>query len=216
MHAEADLPSASFPDPADPDFDPVAYQIIRSKARQLVAVCAVPASERDDLEQELALKLVRSRTAFDPQRGAWHAFVKTVVERHAVTLQEHQRAAKRDPGRRSLLRGTAADLGDDDLHRRQRRVVRTDEELADLRHDVGHVLAGAPAHLRDLAARLMHDPLAQVARDLKVDRTTLYALVRQLRRRFEGLVMDDPRPLRHAPVRRKRSPPIPTGRAPIR
>ncbi len=207
MHAEAAaLSLSSSPLPADHDFDPVAHQIIRGKARKLVAQGAISPGEREDLEQDLALKLVRSRTAFHPDRGAWHAFVKTVVERHAITLDEHRHAAKRDPGRCAPPRVTAATVGDEDLHRCQRHVVRTDEEFADLRHDVAHALAGAPAHLRDLAARLMHGSPAQAARVLGIDPTTLYAQVRQLRRRFERYGMRDYRSPRRVPARRKSDP----------
>lgn len=63
-----------------------AAQAIGHKARQLAGRNGFSLSDRDDLEQELRLHLLRRLGSFDPQVAHWNVFVRTLLERHAATL----------------------------------------------------------------------------------------------------------------------------------
>ena len=78
------------------DIDPYAVEIIRLKARQLVGQAGFTASDRDDLEQELILDLLRRLPKYDPSRAKRNTFIARVVEHKIANLIEAQTAHKRD------------------------------------------------------------------------------------------------------------------------
>jgi RNA polymerase sigma factor (sigma-70 family) len=189
-------PEPVSPCPAETNLDDFAARLIRRKARQLVGMAGFTSSDRDDIEQELVLKLLKHRPAFDPAQSHWYAFVTTVVERHAATLLRNRRVERREHRRAVSLHVIVEDpvngpseLGDTVSRREQdnrlSRSSRSDLDLAELCHDVAAVLAGLPPLWREACERLKHDSVSQVARDLGIPRTTLSSLVGRLRRHFE-------------------------------
>lgn len=160
-----------------------ARSIVRRKARLIARCCGFNAQDLRDLEQELLQRLLQSLPLFDPDQAHINVFVTTVIERSLAMLIRERQAKKRDTtGIRSLDApaddGTPSELPD-------RRDVGRDAERLDLANDMAGVLIALPADLRDLAERLKEKTVSQVARDLKVPRTSLMRHVERLRRCFE-------------------------------
>lgn len=188
---------------SEPVIDQFTARLIRRKARQLVGRAGFTRSDREDIEQELRLKLLKHFSSYDPQQGHRHAFVTAVVERHAANLLRDRQAEKRDHRRVCSLNVVIADeedegpveLGDTigrrELDARLGRSLRDQQELAELVLDMADVIAGLTPELRDLAERLKADSASQVARDLGVPRTTLNGTIQKLRQRFEGAGLRD-------------------------
>ncbi len=80
----------------DQGIDPYAVEIIRFKARQLVGQVGFTVADRDDLEQELILDLLRRLPKYNPKRAKRNTFIAHVVEHKIATLIEKQTAVKRD------------------------------------------------------------------------------------------------------------------------
>src|SRR5262249_421369 len=95
---------------------------------------------------------------------------------------------------RGRLRGPA-ELGDTIDQREQGarlgRHPRSNEEIGQLKSDVQELLSLLPQHLRKLADHLRRGRFSDAARELGVPRTSLYAWVWQLRRRFERAGLKD-------------------------
>ena len=68
-----------------------ADRAIRYEARQLAGRHGFSLSEREDLEQEFRLHVLRRLASFDPHVAHWNVFVRTLLERHAATLVEQRR-----------------------------------------------------------------------------------------------------------------------------
>ena len=174
------------------------HGLITSVARKLAQI-----GDREDIEQELHLKLLKHLASYDPQKGRRQAFVTVIVKRQAANLLRAKWALKRDHrGVRSLSMELAkndeegpVELADTISQRhlgaRLGRATREEHELADLAMDVRDVIAGLPPELGELAQRLKTDSLSQIARDLGVPRTTLADRVRKLRRCFEQAGLRD-------------------------
>ncbi|GAB6184576.1 sigma factor [Thermopirellula anaerolimosa] len=193
--------------PAQPGTEPVldsfAEWLIRRKARQLARLPGFTRSDREDIEQELRLKLLKHLASYDPQQGRRQAFVTALVERQAANLLRAKWAEKRDHRSvRSLSMVVAEDeeegpvelaetISQRHLDARLGRATREEHELAELVMDVRDVIAGLPPELGELAQRLKTDSLSQIARDLGVPRTTLADRVRKLRRCFEQAGLRD-------------------------
>lgn len=162
--------------------DRFTWGIIRRKARQMVGHAGIKKQDRDDVVQELMLRLLQSLRLFDAAQADRKSFVTAVVERNAAKILRDRRAKKRDGGRidwldvlLEALDEEPTDLAIDDRAAGQ----------ADLAIDVADLLARLPAELRDLAERLKTQTLSQVAREMGVPRSTLQRRVARLRRHFE-------------------------------
>jgi RNA polymerase sigma factor (sigma-70 family) len=183
-------------DDKPPQFDQVASELVRRKARRLVGQSGLKVQDRDDVEQELLLRVQRHLPTYDPARGELRAFLWTLIEHAAANLLRDRRVMKRDPRRTGSLQepvqigdeGTTElgqTVGQDAYDARRLRTPRSPEELAQLASDVADTLAGLPADLHDLAKQLMKVAVAEATRLRRVARSTLYTQVRQLRQRFE-------------------------------
>ncbi len=55
------------------EFEPYAEQVIKAKAKQLVGRYGFTESDREDIEQELRLRILRRLQDYDPERGSKEA-----------------------------------------------------------------------------------------------------------------------------------------------
>lgn len=156
-----------------PDLDPAEADLIRVKARILARQGLIPRADVPDVEQALALALVAARAGFDPARGSAATYAATVVRNAVAKLLRRRFAARRNPDRVAPLAAEPTDPAGDPTDR------------AALAVDVGAAVAALPPGLRAAAEALKIGPVAEAARLLGVSRATMYARVREIRRRFE-------------------------------
>lgn len=178
--------------------DEYALRLIRSKARQLVGKAGFTASDREDIEQDLALHLLARLPHYDPRRANGEAFTTQVVQNRVRTLLEHRSAECRNWRRcRASLHDTVAcddgdpvERGDDlDAEAFLRRTGRTDESdppHQDLRIDVARAVDDLPPRLREIAVGLAHGNPTDVARAAGVNRKLVYRAIEQIRAHFEA------------------------------
>jgi len=163
--------------------DRFAQGIIQRKVRSLINRAGFTWEDRQDLEQELVLRLLKSLGQFDPELAHPNVFITTVIERAVAMILRERRAKKRDGGVvRSLDQGqTKDDKPSEPIDHRP-----NDQDASDLATDLAEVLARLPDDLRALAERLKSQSVSQAARDLGVPRTTLQRRIERLRRSFEN------------------------------
>jgi RNA polymerase sigma-70 factor (ECF subfamily) len=163
-------------------FDRFAQGIIRRKVRQLVGRAGFTKQDRQDLYQELVLRLLQSLELFDPDQSHPNVFITTVIERAVAMILRERRAKKRNGGTVQFLDHARDNAGDSTEPVDPRR---SQEEQIDLATDLAEALAKLPDDLRDLAERLKSQSVSQAARDLGMPRTTLQRQVQRLRQCFE-------------------------------
>ena len=150
---------------------PTTVDIVRSRVRRRLARTGVSCADRDDLSQELFLRLLRVEWRFDPRVAPAEAFIAVVVDRDIADL-----VRKRRRGRLPLdLSVNLNELAD----------PRDGPAAVNLAFDVATVLAGLPEPLRTTADQLKRASKAEAARNLGVSRQTLNTRVRDLRAAFE-------------------------------
>lgn len=185
-----------------PPIDEFVTRLVRRKARQLVGRAGFSASDVDDIEQELVLKLLRHRSAFNPAHSHWYAFVTTVIERHVATILRDKRMEKRDSTRLTSLQTIvhdpingpsqlAATVGQRELDNRLGLQTRPEWDSQELTLDTASLLADLPPALREICERLKRVSISAVAREMGVPRTTLCYQLRRLRIRFERADLGD-------------------------
>lgn len=189
------------PDPSGP-LDPFVRDLIRHKACGLLGLRQFHTEDRADLEQELTVELWRRLDRFKPERAAWPAFVRVIVDHAVANLFRARAAQKRSAGPVASLQtlatrdGPPTELGEQlpeqegDARLGRRRL--SDHERAALRHDLAAVLAKLPDDQRLVAEVLKQfRTKAEAARRLGMSRAQLYAQVRQIRERFEQARLQD-------------------------
>ncbi len=183
-------------DHARNSIDPFVQNLIRKKTKQLVGKAGLRETDRDDIEQELILKLLQRLSKFDSRRGNRAAYCVTLIESQIATLLRDRQAGKRNPRRVcSLNRSVSSDSNDQiDMSgaidsrghdRRLGREARSDEELAQLALDLTEVLGRLPRGKREMLESLKTESVSEIARRLKLPRSTLSDQISRLRHLFE-------------------------------
>ena len=159
---------------SDHPIDPTLRDLIRRKAAKLTRCHKVPHADREDVEQDLLLEVLRRLPKFDPARSDRDGHLRAVVEHAVSNLVRSGRAAKRGRGRTARL--DAILTGESELGR-------TDEVLAraDLVMDVQELLKRLPDELRRVAELIQSQSATETARALGVSRGTVYARLREIR-----------------------------------
>lgn len=183
--------------------DEYTVRLITFKAKQLTTHPGFSDADREDLEQELLLDLLRRQPKYDPARAQNNTFVARVVEHRTATLIEERKAGLRDHRLQAFslndhiededgVRCERAETFDqDDYLLRTGRQARSSEELRDLGIDVRTVVDGLPNEMRSLCRRLMHDSVTDVSRDTGVPRSTLYGIIGKVRAAFKDAGLED-------------------------
>lgn len=183
--------------------DEYTVRLITFKARQLTAHPGFSDADREDLEQELLLDLLRRQPKYDPKRAQNSTFLARVVEHRAATLIEERKAGLRDYRLQAFSLDDHIDDEDgvrcersetfdqDDYLLRTGRQTRPSDEMRDLGIDVRSVVDQLPPKLRDLCQRLMRDSITDVSRETGMPRSTLYGIIGKVRAAFKDAGLED-------------------------
>ncbi|NIM21304.1 MAG: RNA polymerase subunit sigma-24 [Candidatus Latescibacteria bacterium] len=177
--------------------DDYAVRIIKHKARQLVGHAGFTESDREDLEQELVLDLLRRLPKYNPQRTKRNTFIALIIEHKVATIIESSKAGKRDY--RTPLCSLNDQLEDkegssmereetidqEDYLRRTGKLSRPAVELQELSLDTQKVVASLPPELRELCRRLQTQSITEISRETGIPRGTIYESRKKLRALFE-------------------------------
>jgi len=164
-----------------------ARKLIRCKARRLVGCYGFTVSDVQDIEQDLALDLLRRLPKYDPSRARISTYISRLVEHCIATLIEKRNAECRDwsqcrdsldaPARGGDPEDTA--LGE---HYADPNNPTSDDIAARL--DIADVLAQLPPELRDTWEVCLHENVTSAARRLGVCRGTVYVRLGRIREAF--------------------------------
>jgi DNA-directed RNA polymerase specialized sigma24 family protein len=165
---------------AENPIDPATAELIGRKSRQILRQTGLPSSDREDVEQTLALLLLQRLPKFDPAEGDRAAFVRMVLRQATVNVLRFLAAAKRSgrPVSLDALLPTADDGA-------------TSEESGDLVLDLAGALEALPADLRAIANELRVSSKTEAARNLGIPRSTLHERAKEIRAAFERRALDD-------------------------
>ncbi len=183
--------------------DDYAVQLIKYKARQLVGRVGFTESDREDLEQEMVLDLLRRLPKFDPKRAGRNTFIARIVEHKVATIIEAQKAGMRDyrlcscslndrledEEGRSIERMEIIDQ--EDYLRRTGKLSRPMSELRNLSIDLRSAVQTLPPELRELCKRLQTESVTEISRDTGIPRGTIYESIKKLRAIFEDAGLKD-------------------------
>lgn len=176
--------------------------IIQRKVKHLIGTSGFDNSDRQDLVQDLFVRVVQSLELFDPEVGHLYPFVCTIVQRHLSNMVRNRSVSKRGPSQIASLNVTVSlpdggvtelsqVIGDGELDRRLGRERRLSEEvLTDLRIDLAQEISKLPEKWQHLLERRKTLSMPEIAREMRVPRTTLNDWMRQIRKRFEDVGLD--------------------------
>ena len=170
--------------------------LIRCKVRTMVGRARLQQTDAEDLEQELYQRVLEGAPSFDRTRGDWHPFAATIIRRAASKMMRHRMAAKRNPYRvcslnepidpREEAEELSKSISNNELNARLGKTGPTDQDLAEMGHDIESVLSELTEHERQLCELLKTCSVSEAARQLDVPRTTLQDQIRAIRESFKS------------------------------
>lgn len=186
--------------------------VIRQKARQLCRRSGFSRSDEEDLAQELTLRLLQKEHLYDPARGATlETFADRVISSAVKMILRDRRRLKRAASITALSLDSTAVLDDGKpallcqiVSDADRARITLSERHTDDSADILALLNSLPAPLADLARRLTQGSVASAARELRVSRHQVYALIAQLRQHCEQAGLD-PEKSQQRPAARART-----------
>jgi RNA polymerase sigma factor (sigma-70 family) len=177
--------------------DPYVRKLVHRKARQRTREKALKGDDVEDIEQDLWVHLIEQSSKYNPNKAVVATFAARVTEHKIVSLIRHRKALRRG-GRKRVL-SLDADVSDkhgkkvargslitaDDGLRRLGVHKPSAVEAIDSAQNTERFLSQLPSELRDLVERTLASSITDVARDLGVSRTTIYARLSELRKFIE-------------------------------
>jgi len=171
-------------------------RVIQHKAKQLVGHYGFTVSDREDLEQELMLDLLKRLPQFDPKQANRKTFVDRVITHGVASLIACQKAKMRDYRRNggSLNEKVDSPEGDrveraDLLEAETYQPGRPDEEVCLLKLDVQAIVARLPDELGVLVISLGTRSVTEIAREMGIPRNVLCKRIEKLRQSFGNAAM---------------------------
>ena len=152
--------------------------LIRRKVGKLARLHVIPDRDREDIEQDLILELLRWWAKVDAPDNNLAPLIRVVIDQRLANILRHRRAACRRPDRASPL---------ERLSQNDPALSRTDKSLdkVPLSLDIQELIRELPAELRRVAEVLQTESISSAACSLGISRGTVYARLRELRSRYE-------------------------------
>ncbi|WP_425619085.1 sigma-70 family RNA polymerase sigma factor [Anatilimnocola sp. NA78] len=180
--------------PSSPGIDAFTRNYVQKFARRVIGKFGFRSQDREDIQQQLYLKLVKRLPKRCENEPKWKAFLALAVRRQIANMVRDRQAEKRDYRRTCALPGPRQVDGPDpapiracDTPSRKGSAERSELDQLTLRIDVTECIASLPdPRHREFCERLQEDSIAQVAKDMEVPRTTLNSWLSKLRCRFEA------------------------------
>lgn len=171
--------------------DEYAQSTIHHKVDRLIGHHGFTETDREDLEQDLAVAVLECQARYDASRGKPSTYISRCIEHRLVDLIRRNRRQCRDVFRERAIVYDDEDaaeacvydgLADPDSARPQ--------GLSDLRMDLSSVIARMPQRLRRICALLRtHSPFA-ISKELGVPKQRIYQDIGRIRERFAAAGMD--------------------------
>jgi RNA polymerase sigma-70 factor (ECF subfamily) len=174
-----------------------ARKFIRFKAKQLSERSGFTQSDREDIEQDLALYLFTKARSFEPERASINTFISCVVNTGAAIIIRKRSRLCRNPDREVQSLAESADcdgreqrslsetIGPDDLSRRTGCWPEDPHVAIQRRESIQHALRLLPADVREICIRLMDGNVLSVARDLGISRRRVRQAIEVAKPYFE-------------------------------
>ena len=181
----------------DPSKDSFTTALINRKVNMLIDRLGFRYHEREDLKQELLARVIKGLESYDASIGTLNPFITAVVDRQVSNILRARNADKRSSGAMVSLNVNikSEDAGPTELlqtisnrevdRRLGRERTLSEEQLNDLKSDMGNVIARLPKRLQDFLELKKTLSLNEIVNELGVSRSTLGDWMDEIRAHFE-------------------------------
>ena len=171
--------------------------LINRKVNMLIDRLGYRYHEREDLKQELLARVIKGLESYDASIGTLNPFITAVVDRQVSNILRARNADKRSSGAMVSLNVNikSEDAGPTELlqtisnrevdRRLGRERTLSEEQLNDLKSDMGNVIARLPKRLQDFLELKKTLSLNEIVNELGVPRSTLGDWMEEIRAHFE-------------------------------
>lgn len=171
-------------------------RLISVKAHKLIGVAGFTELDKEDIEQELILDVIKRLKYYNPAIAKKETFIRHIVDNRIVSLI-HERTSKSKDFRncqKSLNDSIGSIEDDDDCEMLENTTYEgfirywsgetLENESIDQMIDIERLVEKLPPDLRVLYDNLLFKPIIEIAQEVGVHRTTLYKRLKKLRKWF--------------------------------
>ena len=176
--------------------DDYALKRIKYRVGRLIGRFGLTESDREDLQQDFILELLKAFRRFDPAKSSRKTFITRVLNRkfkhivrNGATRMRHE---ARDPVSLDKVMESYMPTAEVRMNHTGQ-VCLSDQLRIELRLDLEHILATLPARLRRICELLKVYSPAETARGLGVVPSTVWRAIAKIRSHFAAAGLDDPR-----------------------
>ena len=163
--------------------DPHVQRLIRRKAREMVGQFGFTGADREDIEQELRLDILKRSRHYDHTKSSIATFSTRIITHRIASLIAERQAGCRD-WRLRAAESSYEEFLDAEGSRSGRSPA---HEAANLRIDLARVLSMLSPAQRAFCLRLRDQNIAEIAAETGIPASTLYDMRRRIRRMFREL-----------------------------
>lgn len=169
---------------------------IKYQAAKLARSGSLPGMDKEDIEQELMLDLLRRRDRFDPDRASFDTFADRIVTNRVASLTASTHKLRAERITISLDFVVANDDEDEgasliDKLDELENPYALDELKIGLARDVARFLGDLPPVLQRYVAILAADNVCEAAREAGLHRSTIYERKEQIRQAAEDWGLEE-------------------------
>lgn len=173
--------------------DGYAVNLIHYKTQRLIGYLGLTESDRDDIEQDLAIHLRQNLPKHDASRGSLKTFINCVLDNRVKAIIKSRSCSTFDCRMHAYSLDAAVEVAEfdeltmadmldaDEYQMMLGNATRTLIEIVELRIDVRRVISSLPEDLQEVCELLSHTTVAAAARELGISRPKLYETMRRLR-----------------------------------
>lgn len=180
----------------NPYEDTFTRNLVERKTDGLIGKYGYTEVDRDDLQQDIYVRVMQGVRLYDSREGHRNKFVTAIVERYVANIVRNRCAEKRCDANTILLSTPLTQssgetlrishvISDTALDRHTGRMRRSQSELSDLRSDLQNRIDELPAHQRHLIELRKTMTITEIADKFGVARTTASGWFRKIREHFE-------------------------------
>lgn len=177
---------------------PYVQNMIRFKAREMARQFGLCDADRDDIEQELRLDILKRAERYDSAKSSIATFSNRIITHRIASLIQERQAECRDWRLEISLQEQCPDQNDGEATWEDfldgegnlgpvKTRLSPDHEAADMRMDIAHLLNLLSPEQRAFCLRLREQTVAEIAAETGIPASTLYDLRRKLRLIFKDL-----------------------------
>jgi RNA polymerase sigma-70 factor (ECF subfamily) len=171
----------SFPRNSYECFDRTVADYIRIKAEELVGTGPFPKDDKEDIQQEFALEIIKQTEKYDSFKAKKYTFIQRVIENKIANMLKYKKALCRSNVVYFSLNNNTEKILDQPESLHSNNAIRSYA----IKNDLEEAIASLPKELRNICCFLKSLNVSETARKTGLPRSTVSNRIKRIKKLFQ-------------------------------